>query len=95
MPTQKPNPEMIDAENPEWTDDDFKRARPGKEFLREALGEEAAQAILKPRGRPKAEKTKTQISLRLDESTIEAWRATGRGWQTRMAEQLAKSAPKG
>ena len=30
------------------------------------------------------------ISLRLPPDVIERWKATGPGWQTRMAEKLAK-----
>ncbi|MBM3376245.1 MAG: BrnA antitoxin family protein [Betaproteobacteria bacterium] len=30
------------------------------------------------------------ISLRLPPDVIERWKATGPGWQTRMAERLAK-----
>lgn len=34
------------------------------------------------------------ISLRLDANTLEKWRSTGRGWQTRAANVLAKHVPK-
>jgi uncharacterized protein (DUF4415 family) len=34
------------------------------------------------------------ISIRLPEDVIERWRATGPGWQTRMADRLAKAPPK-
>lgn len=40
------------------------------------------------RGRPKAEVTKTPIKLRLDPDIIEAFKAGGRGWQTRMNDAL-------
>jgi hypothetical protein len=30
---KRPDPEMIDDENPEWTDEDFRRARPATEYL--------------------------------------------------------------
>jgi len=32
-----PNPELIDDENPEWTEEDFARARPAREVLPPAL----------------------------------------------------------
>jgi len=35
--SSKPDPELIDDENPEWTDDDFARARPAREVLPPAL----------------------------------------------------------
>jgi uncharacterized protein (DUF4415 family) len=34
---------------------------------------------------------KTLLSLRLDPTVVERWKATGPGWQTRMAETLAKA----
>lgn len=49
-----------------------------------------ASAVVKKGGRPKSAKPRQLISLRLLPEVIERWRATGPGWQTRMAEQLAK-----
>ena len=46
------------------------------------------------RGRPKVANPRQLLSLRLPPKVIERWRATGPGWQTRMAEALEKSAPK-
>ncbi|MGH8147162.1 MAG: BrnA antitoxin family protein [Rhodanobacteraceae bacterium] len=46
------------------------------------------------RGRPKLANPRQLLSLRLPPRIIERWRATGPGWQTRMAEVLEKSAPK-
>jgi len=34
------------------------------------------------------------ISIRLPEDVILKWRATGPGWQTRMAEKLARVVPR-
>ncbi len=45
-------------------------------------------------GRPRSENPRKLISIRLPESVIERWRATGPGWQTRMADRLAKAQPK-
>jgi len=45
-------------------------------------------------GRPRSPNPKRLISIRLTEDVIERWRATGPGWQTRMAERLSRSAPK-
>jgi uncharacterized protein (DUF4415 family) len=39
------------------------------------------------RGRPSGSE-KTQIALRVDNSVLEAFRATGKGWQTRMNDAL-------
>ena len=45
-------------------------------------------------GRPRSENPKKLISIRLPEDVIAKWRATGPGWQTRMAEKLARAAPR-
>lgn len=45
-------------------------------------------------GRPRSENPKKLISLRLPAQVIEVWRATGPGWQTRMAERLSEVQPK-
>lgn len=45
-------------------------------------------------GRPRSENPRKLISIRLPEKVIERWRATGPGWQTRMADRLAKAQPK-
>jgi len=49
-----------------------------------------ARASVKKGGRPKSENPRQMISLRLPPDVIERWKATGPGWQTRMAERLAK-----
>jgi uncharacterized protein (DUF4415 family) len=46
------------------------------------------------RGRPKLPNPRQLLSLRLPPSVIASWKATGPGWQTRMAEVLENSAPK-
>ena len=51
-------------------------------------------AKLVRRGRPKLQHPRRLLSLRLPPEVIANWKATGPGWQTRMAEVLEKSAPK-
>lgn len=84
----KPDPELIDKENPEWTEDDFQHARPASEVLPELFGPQAAAEMLKSRGRPKAAETKTHVNIRLDADVVQAFKATGRGWQTRINNAL-------
>ncbi|MGH8629845.1 MAG: BrnA antitoxin family protein [Burkholderiales bacterium] len=43
------------------------------------------------RGRPPLAKPKVAISLRLDPEVLAEWKATGPGWQTRMAQVLKKA----
>ena len=47
------------------------------------------------RGRPRLENPRQLLSLRLPPKVIASWRATGPGWQTRMAKVLEKASPKG
>ena len=46
------------------------------------------------RGRPKLPNPRRLLSLRLPPEVIAGWKASGPGWQTRMAELLAKTTPK-
>lgn len=39
-------------------------------------------------GRPKAQETKERITIRLSSEVIAYFRATGKGWQTRMDDAL-------
>jgi len=57
-------------------------------------------AVMKQAGRhvgtvrrrgPNKTPTKVSTTLRLPRETLERWKATGPGWQTRMAEALSKA----
>lgn len=82
-------PEVIfDDDNPEWTEEDFARARPIEEFP------ELLAAFPKMRGRPAGSvkpDAKQPVSLRLDPDVLAHFRATGRGWQSRINEALRKA----
>jgi uncharacterized protein (DUF4415 family) len=58
--------------------------------LPELTDELLSRAVVKKGGRPKAINPKQLISLRLPANVVSKWRATGPGWQTRMAERLAR-----
>jgi uncharacterized protein (DUF4415 family) len=60
------------------------------EELPEFTEDMLARAKLKKGGRPLSPNPRKSISLRLPPEVIERWRATGPGWQTRMAERLSK-----
>jgi uncharacterized protein (DUF4415 family) len=64
------------------------------EELPELTDEMFARGKVNKGGRPRSLNPKKLISIRLTEDVIQRWRATGPGWQTRMAEKLTKSAPK-
>jgi uncharacterized protein (DUF4415 family) len=92
---KKTDPELIDRENPEWTEEDFRRARQAAEALPDIVGPEAAARMLRPRGRPKAAITKTHVNIRLDAEVLKAFKTTGPGWQTRINEALREWLKKG
>jgi uncharacterized protein (DUF4415 family) len=72
---------------PELTDEEIKELRPAREFF-----EEYGIPMPVPRGRPKAEKIKTSVTIRLDADVVEQYKASGPGWQTRMNEDLREGA---
>ena len=72
MPTKWIDPD--DA--PELTDEFFVQAD-------EYVGDKLVH-----RGRPKAENTKQALTVRYDVEVVEAFKATGKGWQTRMNAAL-------
>lgn len=78
--SKQPNPELIDDENPEWTEEETRRSMPFSTLP------ESLQA--KMRGRPKADVTKERITIRLSAEVVERFRRGGRGWQTRMNDAL-------
>lgn len=80
-----PNPEMIDAENPEWTREDFANSVPFSQ-LPESL-QTKLRSLKKPRGPQKAP-TKEVVTIRLSRDVVERLRATGPGWQTRVDTAL-------
>lgn len=60
------------------------------EELPELTNEMLARARVNKGGRPVSANPRKLISLRLPVDVIERWKATGPGWQTRMAERLSK-----
>jgi uncharacterized protein (DUF4415 family) len=74
-----------DPDNPEWTAEDFKRARPFAEVF------PGLAASRRGRG-PQREPTKVAVSLRLSREVVDRFKADGPGWQTRMDEALKKAA---
>lgn len=84
--TTKPWIDPDDA--PEWTPEVFQRA----EIRRAGKVVRPASGTLTKRGRPKLERPKVQVTLRLDQDIVERFRAGGPGWQSRMNEALKKAA---
>jgi uncharacterized protein (DUF4415 family) len=49
---------------------------------------DSAMKRLRPVGRPKADAIKQPVSIRLSPEVVAYFKATGKGWQTRMDEAL-------
>lgn len=65
--------------------------RPEYDELPELNDEMLRRAVVNKGGRPRSANPRQLISLRLPPDVVRRWRATGPGWQTRMAERLAKT----
>jgi len=74
---------LIDADGEvrELTEEDFKHFKPFSSLP------EDLQALLRGRGKQKAP-TKVSTTVRFDAEVLDAFKATGRGWQTRMNDAL-------
>ena len=68
------NPELIDADNPEWTPEMFANAKRGT----------AAARV----GRPPVTNPKVFTGIRLSPEVLQAFKMTGKGWQTRIDNAL-------
>lgn len=56
----------------------------------ELTDEMMSRMVVKKRGRPIAANPRRLLTIRLPADVIDQWKATGPGWQTRMAVRLAK-----
>lgn len=83
---RRPPPPDYDPAAP-LTNEEIKRLRPARELF-----EELGIPMPVPRGRPKAERVKTSVTIRLDADVVERYKADGPGWQTRMNEDLREGA---
>ena len=72
------------SDSPELTKEDFAKAKPFAEAL-----PNLAASIRKGRGPNKAP-TKKLVSLRLSGKVLEAYKAKGPGWQSRIDEDLRR-----
>jgi uncharacterized protein (DUF4415 family) len=74
-----------DPDNPDWSEEDFLRARPTQEVMPELV-----EWYKRTRGKQKSP-TKVLVSLRLDRDLVETLRQSGRGWQGRVNEILRRT----
>ena len=80
--------DAADPDAPPLSDAELAEFRPAAEMLPQILGQARADALMKRRGRPASAITKAAISLRLDPDIVDAYKAGGEGWQTRMNDAL-------
>ena len=83
--SKKPDPFMIDDDNPEWTAEDFKKARSIQE-----LDPDIVEGMKRLRGQRGPQKTpvKIRLTVRIDSDVVDWFRAGGSGYQTRINEAL-------
>lgn len=79
-----------DPDNPELTNEQIASMRSLHELLPD-LAANINREIAK-RGRPKAEQIKQPVTIRLDPDLVEHYKASGKGWQSRMNDDLRKAA---
>lgn len=74
---------------PEWSEDHLRYAQlsVGGKVVREAQGTWSQPGP----GRPPSANPKKQVTLRLDPDVVERFRATGKGWQSRINAELRKA----
>jgi uncharacterized protein (DUF4415 family) len=86
---RKPNPYLIDDDNPALSDEQLANLRPASEVLPRELYAKLVARRPGQRGPQKAP-TKVPVTLRLDREIVEAFKAEGAGWQTRINTALKK-----
>lgn len=77
-----------DPENPEWTEEDFRNARPFAEVFPELAAKIRADQEAQRAG---LSGTKQLVWIPLDIEVVEALRATGEDWKDRVNEALRKA----
>ena len=81
---------VMPADDAALTDAELAEMIPATEFFPPA----SMARLEKARGRPKLARPKVLVSLRLDAAALDAWKASGRGWQSRIGALVAREAPK-
>jgi uncharacterized protein (DUF4415 family) len=81
-------PEWDDPDLPDWTKEELDQAEfsIGNRVIRAATG-----TLNRPGRPPHGDAPKRQVTLRLDPDVIDAFRAGGAGWQSRMNSALRKA----
>jgi len=80
---RKPNSELPDVDNPEWT---TAEASAATNFA--ALPQSLQSKLARRTRGVQLAPTKARITIRLSPNVVETFRATGAGWQTRVDAAL-------
>jgi len=88
----EPPPADLD-ENPEWTAEDFDRARPFSDAHPEFFA--AWQKEKNKGGRPKVEHPRAHIAFRWDPDLVAHIKATGKGYNARVEKIMRNALAKG
>jgi uncharacterized protein (DUF4415 family) len=75
-----------DPDDYEATDEELANAKPFAEAFPDLM-----ESIRRSRGRPRSPAPKEAVTLRLDPTTLDKFKATGDDWRARMAEVLDKA----
>lgn len=75
---------------PEMTEEELANMRPAREVMPPEFFV-AVEALRRARGRPPVEHPRKLVSIRLDQDVLDKFKATGKGWQTRINETLRKA----
>ncbi|WP_455287258.1 BrnA antitoxin family protein [Cupriavidus necator] len=79
-----------DSDAVELPTERIRRMRPARDVLAQVVGKEKSDELVKRRGRPAkpVAERKVNQTLRIDPDVLEAYKATGSGWQTLMNDAL-------
>jgi uncharacterized protein (DUF4415 family) len=82
------NKGIAEDQNTHELDENWHRqAKSAKEFFLPEVYKKLV-ALKRPRGRPKAPQTKIYTAIRFDLDVLNAFKADGKGWQTRINQAL-------
>lgn len=89
MPKKQPKPSGLSEECVPWIDPDDGLEWTDEMFANAEIRD--GDTIIRPGRPPLGDKAKGTITIRLDPDVLEAYRALGSGWQTKINADLRKA----